>query len=159
MNAIALLNALKNRSFASDWTISDNFIVLDSKILFRIRSAMSFWRISFKTFSLMTDENSCSANWMSWLIEKASTFLSRLKNRIWDETELTANETTFDLFNWSIFSTCDALREVTEAIFEIENLKTTALVEGVEVSILIISTLLAITEKLSTKSSSEKAFA
>ena len=28
---------------------------------------------------------------------------------------------TFDLFNWLIFSTCDVLREMTKAIFKIEN--------------------------------------
>ena len=158
MNATALLNAFKNCSFTSNRTISSNFIVLDSKIFFKIRSAMSSWKILFKTSSLMTDENSCSASQVSWLIKKTSTSLSRLKNRTWDETELTADETTFNLFNWSILSTCDALYGVTEAIFEIKNLKTITFVEKVEVSILIISILLAVTEKLLTKSSSEKTF-
>ena len=46
-----------------------------------------------------------------------------------------------------------------KTIFKIENLKTTALVEEVEMSILIISPLLAVTEKLSTKSSLKKIFA
>ena len=159
MNAIALLNAFKSRLFASDWTISDNLTVFDSKILFRIRSAMFFWRISFKTFLLMTDENSCFANRVSWLIKEASIFLLKLKNRTWNETELTADETTFDLFDWSILSVCDVLREVTETTFEIENLKTTALVEEVEVLISIVSALLAVTEKFLTKSSSEETFA
>ena len=47
---------------------------------------------------------------------------------------------------------------MTEAIFKIENLKTITFVEEVEMSILIISTLLTVTEEFSTKSSSEKAF-
>ena len=158
MNTAALLNALKNRLFASDRTISNNLIVLNNKVLLKIRSAIFFWRILFKIFSLMTDENSCSANQLSWLIKRTSIFLSRLKNRTWDETELTADETIFDLFNWSILSVCDVLREITETTFEIKNLKTTALIEKVEVSVLIISTLLAVTEKLSTKSLSKKAF-
>ena len=110
-------------------------------------------------FLLMTDENSYSVNQLFWLIKGASIFFSKLKNRIWNEIELTVNETTFDLFNWSIFSTCDVLREVAETSFEIKNLKTIVLVEEVEVSVLIISTLLAIIEKLSTQSSSEKIFA
>ena len=96
---------------------------------------------------------------MSWLIEKTSISLSRLNNCIENETELTADETTLDLFNWSILSACDVLREVTEAIFEIENLKTIALVEEIEMLILIVSILLAVTEELLTKSSSKEAFA
>ena len=106
----------------------------------------------------MINENSCSANRVSWLIKEASIFLLRLKNRIWDETELAADETIFDLFNWSIYSACDALREVTEAIFEVKDLKTIAFIEEVEVSILIISTLLAVVEELLTISSSKKTF-
>ena len=156
MNATALLNAFKNRLFASNRTISDNLIVFNSKIFFKIRSAMSSWKILFKTSSLMTDENLCSVNQMSWLIKETSISLSRLKNCIWNEVELTADETTFDLFNWSIFSTCDVLREVTETIFKIENLKTIVLVEEVEVLILIISTFFAVTEELLTKSSLKK---
>ena len=46
-----------------------------------------------------------------------------------------------------------------KAIFKIENSRTTALAEEVEVLILIISTLLAMTEKFSIKSSSKGAFA
>ena len=159
MNATALLNAFKSRLFVSDRTISDNLTILDSKILFRIRFAMFFWWILFKTFSLMINENSYSASRGSWLIKRTNISLSRLKNCIWDQTELAANETTFDLFNWSILLTCDVLRGMTEAIFKIEDLKTTALVEEIEVLISIISILLAVTEKLLTKSSSEKTFA
>ena len=48
---------------------------------------------------------------------------------------------------------------MTKMIYKIENLKTTVLVKEVEVLILIILTLLAVTEKLSTKSLSEKTFA
>ena len=158
MNATALLNAFKSRLFVSDRTILNNLTVLDSKILFRIRSAMFFWKILFKTFSLMTDENSYFINRLSWLIEEANIYLSRLKNYIWNETELTVDETTFDLFNWLIFSACNVLRGKTEAIFKIENLKTTVLVEEIEVSISIISILLAMTEKFSIKSSSEEVF-
>ena len=158
MNAVALLNAFKNRLFASDWIISGHFTVLNSKVFLRIRSAMFFWRISFKTSSLMTDENLCSVSRMSWLIERASISLSRLKNCTWNETELAADETTFDLFNWSILSTCDVLREVTETIFEIENLKTTAFAEEIEVSVSVISFLLTVIEKLSTKSSLKETF-
>ena len=55
-----------------------------------------------------------------------------------------------------IFSICDVLREMTKAIFEIKNLKTTALVEEIEVSILITSILFTVTEKLLTKSSLKK---
>ena len=154
-----MLNALKNRLSASNWTILSNLIVLDSKVLFKIRSAMSSWRISFKTSSLIIDENSCSAKQLSRLIKKTNTFLSKLKNRTWNEIELTADETTFDLFNWLTLSTYDVLREITETIFKIENLKTIILVEEIEVSISIISTLFAVTEKFLTKSSSKKAFA
>ena len=75
-----------------------------------------------------------------------------------NETELTADETTFDLFNWLILSVYDVLREVTETTFKIKNLKTTTLVEEIEMSILIILTLFAVTEKLSTKSSLKKTF-
>ena len=159
MNAVALLNAFKNCSFASDRTISNNLIVFDSKILFRIRSAMFSWKISFKAFLLMTDENSCSVNRMFWLIKETNISLSKLKNCIWDKTELAADETTLDLFNWLIFSTYNVLREVTEAIFEIENLKTTVLVEKVKMLISVVSTLLAVIEEFSTKSSSKETFA
>ena len=48
---------------------------------------------------------------------------------------------------------------MTKAIFEIENLKTTALAERIEVLILIISALLAVTEKFLTKSSLKETFA
>ena len=51
------------------------------------------------------------------------------------------------------------MREVIKAIFEIEDLKTTALVEKVEVLISIISVLFAVTEEFSTKFSSKEAFA
>ena len=78
--------------------------------------------------------------------------------KIWNETELAADETTFDLFNWLIFSICDVLRGVTEAIFKIENLKTIILVEKIEMSISIISILFAVIEKLLTKSSLKKVF-
>ena len=47
---------------------------------------------------------------------------------------------------------------MTKAIFEIEDLKTTVLVEEVEVSASVIPALLAVTEELSTKSSSEETF-
>ena len=158
MNAAALLNAFKSRSFVSNRIISNNLIVFGSKILFKIRFIMFSWRILFKTSSLMTDKDSCSANRMFWLIERTNISLSRLKNYIKDETELTADETIFDLFDWSILSTCDALREVTETIFEIENLKTTAFVERIEMSVSIVSILLAVIEELLTKSLLKKAF-
>ena len=45
---------------------------------------------------------------------------------------------------------------MTETIFEIENLKTTAFVEEVEMSVSIISILLAMTEEFLTKSSSKR---
>ena len=90
--------------------------------------------------------------------KKTNIFLSRLKNRIWNEIELAADETTFDLFNWLILSTCDVLYEITKAIFKIETLKTTALVEKVEVLILIISILFTMTEEFLTKSLSKKTF-
>ena len=99
MNAIALLNAFKSRLFISDRTISDNFTVFDNKIFLRICFVMFFWKILFKMFSLMIDENLCFVNQLSWLIRKANIFLLKLKNCIWDETELIADETTFDLFN------------------------------------------------------------
>ena len=66
---------------------------------------------------------------------------------------------TFDLFHWLILSTCNALREMTETIFKIENSKMIVLIEEVEMLILIISILLTVTEKLSTKSSLKKTFA
>ena len=47
---------------------------------------------------------------------------------------------------------------MTKTIFKNENLKTIVLVEKVEMLILIISTLLVVTEKFSTKSSSKKVF-
>ena len=47
---------------------------------------------------------------------------------------------------------------MTKTIFEIKNLKTIAFVEEVEMSNLIISTLFTVTEKLLTKSLSEKIF-
>ena len=92
------------------------------------------------------------------MIKEASIFLLKLKNCTWNENELTADETIFDLFDWSIFSTCDVLREMTETIFEIENLKTTVLVKEIEVLISIISILFSMTEKLLMKSSSKKTF-
>ena len=45
---------------------------------------------------------------------------------------------------------------MTETIFKIENLKTTAFAEEVEVSVSIISILLTVTEKLLIKSSSKE---
>ena len=107
----------------------------------------------------MTDKNSYFVNKLFWLIEKASIFLSKLKNHIWNKIELTTDKTIFNLFDWSIFSTCDALHEVTEAVFKIENLKTIAFVEEVEVLTLIIPTLLAMTEKFSTKLLLKETFA
>ena len=47
---------------------------------------------------------------------------------------------------------------MTETIFEIKNLKTTVLVEEVEMLISIISTLFTVTEELLTKSSSKETF-
>ena len=47
---------------------------------------------------------------------------------------------------------------MTKTIFKTGNLKTTALVEEIEVLISIISILLAVTEELSMKSSSKEAF-
>ena len=47
---------------------------------------------------------------------------------------------------------------MTKTIFKIENLKTIAFVKEIEMLILIISTLLAMIEKLSIKSSSKETF-
>ena len=65
----------------------------------------------------------------------------------------------FDLFNWLIFSTCDVLHEMIKTIFKIENLETIAFVEKIEMLILRISTLFAVTEKFSTKLLLKKIFA
>ena len=56
--ATTLLNSFKNRSSTLNQTISNNRIVLDSKILLKIRFAMSSPRLLFKKSLLMTNENS-----------------------------------------------------------------------------------------------------
>ena len=97
MNAIALLNAFKNRLFISNRTISDNFIVFDNKILFRICFVLFLWRILFKTSLLIINKSLCFTSRLFLLIKKASIFLLKLKNCIWNKIKLATDETTFDL--------------------------------------------------------------